>query len=133
MNEAALTRAIELTRGKKLILLGASMGCFPTCWLAAQNHDNLCVPSIHSAFVPFFLGSYDNLALCQKIEVPTLVVRATQDRVIPEECADRLVEALGNWCILTTVPTGHRGYLTDGLQQRILSFIRDLVRKSEST
>jgi len=44
MNEAALTRAIELTRGKKLILLGASMGCFPTYWLAAQNHDNLCVP-----------------------------------------------------------------------------------------
>lgn len=128
MNEAALTRAIELTRGKKLILLGASMGCFPTCWLAAQNPDNLCVP-----FDSLGLRSIDNLALCQKIEVPTLVVRATQDRVIPEECADRLVEALGNWGILTTVPTGHRGYLTDGLQQRILSFIRDLVRKSEST
>lgn len=115
------------------------MGCFPTCWLAAKKPLNLlgvilCIPfdslASYSSLIPFLLGSYDNFELCQKIEVPTLVVQATEDRVIPEECAHRLVEALGDWGSLMTVSTDHQGYLTEALQMRILNFISDLVQKS---
>ena len=159
MNEAALTRAIEemasLTRGKKIILLGASLGCFPTCWLAAQRSENLlgavlCVPfdrlasfsrwaepipgcaSLISKLAPYLLGSYDNVALCQQIEVPTLVVRADHDQTIPEGSADRIMSALGKTGHLVTVPTNHQDYLTEELKGEIVSFIECLEEKEMS-
>lgn len=139
MNETALTRAaqemLELTRGKQIILMGASLGCYPTCWMAAQHPDNLlgvilCVPFDRIGSVvkvaPYLLGAYDNLALCRRIEVPTLLVRAAYDQLMPWSVGDRLLEALGQLGHLITVPTNHQGYLTEQLEGELLRFIDEV-------
>jgi len=139
MDERCLTDAIEqvasLVSDKKIILMGASLGCFPTCHLAAKNPDNLlgtilCVPfdNINSVIpgASLLLDKYDNNELCKAIKTPTLLIQADEDEIISKDCCHNLLRELPQNTILFSVPTKHKDYLTTEAKEKVLEFISKL-------
>ena len=134
MNETTLSSSIEavmpLVEDKKVILMGASLGSFPTAWMAAQNPENLlgailCVP------FNYLLGrKYNNVALCKNIKVPTLLIKARYDEIMPELAHFDLMDALNKFEFMT-VPTKHKDYLTDLSKRKILDFVKNRIQDVE--
>jgi pimeloyl-ACP methyl ester carboxylesterase len=124
MNKEALTKSLEeiynLVSNKNVILIGESLGSYPTCWLASRvpiEKIILFVPFDTIASVnpiaPYILGPYNNLEFCRQIKIPCLIISAEYDRVMPAYCGENLKKAFGTNGKLVQVQTNHSNYLTE--------------------
>lgn len=160
MNKDVLTRSISIaysvlrkrTYGK-IVLMGQSLGCYPTLWLASHVGSHvgsklerkeyisgviLCVPFdklsnvIHRftgfSFVSGLTEEIDNLALMREIRVPTLIFSAKYDTIIPPDSASNLHRALDNPELsqLVNVKSGHNDYLTRDVEDKITAYLQTL-------
>lgn len=123
-----------VSSNKKIILIGESLGCYPTCWLAAHTPFQfekivLCVPFDQlSSVTPMgscLLGNYNNLELIQKTTSPTLIIQASKDEIMPLTCGNNLFQKCSGRVILDKVDTYHNDYFNSKIQKLIHEFIRE--------
>lgn len=139
ISESTFTNSIAeimtLVPNKKIILMGTSLGSYPSCWLAAQNNNNLiglilCVPfdsfDSFSRLAHYIIGSYDNCSLAKLIKVPTLIIKSEYDTIVPKNSAENLNKLIPN-SVLVSVPETHQSYFSDTALDKIMNFISTLL------
>lgn len=130
----SIAKMIPLVHNKKVIIVGSGLGAYPSCWLASLNLPNvigliLCVPfdslNSFSRLAQYTVGSYDNYSLGKLIKVPTLIIEAEYDKVVPKYCGRRLSSVIKESRIIT-VPESHKSHLNALVQFSIKDFIKML-------
>jgi len=136
MSPEALSKAImelyEMVKDKRIILVGISLGSYPSSWLASNVPIEkliLCVPfdrlsTIHK-LSSYMVGDYNNLELAKKITVPTLLIQADSDELIPPICANNLKRALGDNCQFETIQANHKTYWNEQTRLLIADFLNN--------
>ena len=116
----------KLVPNKRVILMGTSLGSYPSCWLVSLNPDNLiglilCVP-----FNSFFMGSYDNYSLASSIMVPTFIIKSEYDEIVPINSDENLSTVMTTNKLIIVLET-HKTYLNDIAKDQIEKFVTDLI------
>jgi len=116
----------------EIVLMGESLGCHPTCWLAAQNYAKiskviLCVPfdclgSI-IGYGNYLVGDLNNLKLCSRITCPVIIFSALHDHLMPQSCGINIARALRGEKVLIKIRTGHNDYFIEDVQNTIVRFL----------
>lgn len=107
----------------RIYLMGESLGTYPSAWLSHSPYAEidgliLCVPfdRLCSIVGPgvFIVGEFDILEMCKYITVPTLVISAERDHLIPKTCAENIMRCLTE-CVYKkhiSVWSGHSNYFS---------------------
>lgn len=128
--EVAYDEVRRLAPGKKIVGIGESLGCHPTCWLAANYPVDRIILT-----VPFdclsnviglgasVVGLLDNRPLAERISVPTLIIAGKYDELIGEVSTRRLYNSLGSKKkYLYFANTGHNDYFCPEVETRMANF-----------
>jgi pimeloyl-ACP methyl ester carboxylesterase len=140
INEGSLQKSIYeilclIGPDKRIILVGESLGCYPTCCLASHIPYKifkviLCMPfdrlSTITLLGSYILGTYNNSEYIQGVISPTMIIQGSRDEIIPISCGKNLSERCPGIKSLCMIDTGHNDYFNIETQQLIDNFIRGI-------
>ena len=139
----------EQSRSQKIFAMGRSLGSAPAIELASSRKDDLCGLVVESGFariLPLYhllgvpaaaLGLTEqehgprNLEKIGRVSIPTLIMHAEQDEIIPFQEAEMLYEAAADPDkIMVSVPSAGHNDILMRAGSRYFDAIRDLVARS---